>query len=139
MQIEQVQQSMIWKTSIGILIFFMYTTAHCFVSKHYKGIQSKDNKYLCLKQNSDELWNKINWVRNERENIKMEIVNIIQRQKECKENSKEFLTLEKQFVDLLEKEDETILEIYRLVNELIMSSNLNKSKSIIYKSYFKDT
>ena len=53
--------------------------------------------------------------------------------------SEEFLALEKQFVHLLEKEDDTILEIYRLVNELIMSSNLNKSKSIIYKSFFKDT
>jgi hypothetical protein len=113
--------------------------AHCFVSNNCKGIQGRDKKYLCLKQNSDELWSRINWVRNERENIKLEIVNIIQKQKECKENSREFLVLEKQFVYLSEKEDETILEIYRLVNELIMSSNLNKSKSIIYKSYFKDT
>ena len=130
---------MIFKTSVALLFIFLCTMAHCFVSNNCKGIQGRDKKYLCLKQNSDELWSRINWVRNERENIKLEIVNIIQKQKECKENSREFLVLEKQFVYLSEKEDETILEIYRLVNELIMSSNLNKSKSIIYKSYFKDT
>jgi hypothetical protein len=74
----------------------------------------------------------------EREQIKLEISEVIGLQRECEEGSKLYLELERRFMRLLEAEDETILKISRLVNEMIIASKLSKDATRVCKSYFNE-
>lgn len=94
---------------------------------------------LCLRRSADELWKAIEVSRLERDRIKLDIVEVIQRQRECKEGSLLYGALEKRFMELLQAEDEAVLGISRLVSEMVESSRLDRKNATgLYRSYFKD-
>ena len=116
--------------------------AHCFVrSRPFSArrvTRFDEGARLCLKRTTDDLWKLIESTRATREQIKLEIVDVVERQRGCREGSRLHLALEKQFMELLTVEDETVMRISQLVNEVIRNSRLGQNATRLYKSYFKD-
>lgn len=65
-----------------------------------------------------KLWEKLMFMRNMRENVKLDIVKTIAEQTLHCETSAQYKELDKKFLELLHTEDEIILEIERIVKEM---------------------
>ena len=84
------------------------------------------------------LVNRLERMRSVRGDIKAEILKTIQLQRMYKENSREFLELERNFLELLQKEDNIILEMEGVVKQLTRTKTLSRSVCSVYKSYMNE-
>lgn len=90
------------------------------------------------RRTADEVWRSLQDARTVREQIKVEIVDVIQKQRECGESSQQYLDLERKFLELLEREDAVVLWISELVNEMIRANKFSRNVSQICRAYFKE-
>jgi hypothetical protein len=123
------------------LYTLFFTCVGCFVRPRLFMIPRARSEVLpsiCLRKTASEIWSILEETRCERERIKLEIVDVVGRQRQCEEGTSLYLALEKKFIELLYLEDNTVLKISQLVDDLISSSKLDRNASLICKTYFKE-
>lgn len=77
-------------------------------------------------------------LRGMREEVRRDIVSVVEKQRQHAEGSGPFLRFEAAFLDLLNREDEIVMDIETVVKELTRHKTLSKNACSLYRSYIKD-